>query len=84
MPKPSLAFIKTFHSDLIAAREYLEVPDPKEAGPLSVDPPSILIISGFFFTPDLKASRSKPNPRTPDGTNTFIFFILLYNFNFLL
>ena len=34
---------------MIAAREYLDVPEPNEAGPLSVEPPSILIISGLFF-----------------------------------
>ena len=67
-----LACISVFHSDLIAAREYLDVPEPNDAGPLSVEPPSILIISGLFFIPRLKASISNPKPRTPDGTNTLV------------
>ena len=70
-----LAFISVFHSDLIAAREYLDVPDPKDAGPLSVDPPSILIMSGLFFIPRINASNSKPRPSTPDGTNTLVMVI---------
>ena len=70
-----LAFIRLFHSDLTASREYLEVPEPKENGPLSVEPPSIAIMSGLFFIPVFKAFKSKPNPRTPEGTKTFVDFI---------
>ena len=56
-------------------REYLEVPVPRENGPLSVDPPSIEIISGDNFKPFSNALLSKPRPNTPDGTSTFVFFI---------
>ena len=72
----SLAIIRLFHSAFIAAREYFDVPEPKEYGPLSVEPPSILIMSGLFLTPLLRASKSKPRPRTPEGTNTFIGIII--------
>ena len=32
----------------------------------------ILIISGLFLMPCFRASKSKPNPRTPEGTKTLI------------
>ena len=59
-------------------REYLEVPVPRENGPLSVDPPSIEIISGDNFKPFSNALLSKPRPNTPDGTSTFVFCIINY------
>ena len=79
----SLAFISIFHSDFIADLEYLDVPEPREYGPLSVEPPSILMISGFLLRPFFNASISKPNPNTPDGTSTFeqIIYYLLVKFS---
>jgi hypothetical protein len=33
-------------------------------------------MSGLFSTPLLRASKSKPRPRTPEGTNTLIGIIV--------
>ena len=69
------AIIRVLHSDLIDVREYFDVPVPNEKGPLSVEPPSILITSGDNFNPFSKAFISKPKPSTPDGTKTFVFIV---------
>ena len=58
------------HSDFVEAREYLDVPVPSDAGPLSVDPPSIAMISGKD-TP-ARAHLRRNQGLNPRGTSTLV------------
>ena len=69
-PAAIRACIRARHSDFVAAREYFDCPAPRANGPLSVEPPSMQMMSGRAATPRASAARSNPNPSTPEGTST--------------
>ena len=66
------ACIKMHRSDLIAAREYLETPVARYAGPLSVDPASQAMTWAPAATPRATSPSSTPRPSAPIGTRTFV------------